>query len=86
MDEGDPANPVLLIAMSDQQYLLKLNPEGREVARIPCRGNPRQIRRSGNHYFVAHLGTTGPGSRLPRIQCPCSTRSSAFSPILREPA
>lgn len=64
MDESDPAHPVLLIAMSDQQYLLKLNPEGREVARIPLPGgNPRQIRRSGNHYFVAHLGDNWPKDR-----------------------
>ncbi|BCX46314.1 peptidylglycine monooxygenase [Haloferula helveola] len=54
----------LLIAMSDRQYLLKLDDDGREKLRIPLPGgNPRQIQRVGDHYYVAHLADNWPADR-----------------------
>ena len=61
------ADPTLLIAMSDQQYLLRLGLDGRELARTPMPGgNPRQIRRHGDHYFIAHLADNWPKDRASR--------------------
>ncbi len=57
----------LLIAMSDQQYLMKLDDHGKEQFRIPLPGgNPRQIRKKGDHYFVAHLADNWPADRNSR--------------------
>lgn len=57
----------LLIAMSDKQYLLKLDVEGKEVSRHPLPGgNPRQIQRVGDQYFVAHLADNWPADRNSR--------------------
>lgn len=54
----------LLIAMSDQQHLLRLGTDGRILGTIPLPGgNPRQIRRVGDHHFVAHLGDNWPKDR-----------------------
>ena len=54
----------LLIAMSDQQHLLRLSPDGKPGAIIPMPGgNPRQIRRAGDHYYVAHLADNWPADR-----------------------
>ena len=54
----------LLIAMSDQQHLLRLDSSGRELERVELLGgNPRQIRKHGEHYFVAHLGDQWPKDR-----------------------
>lgn len=54
----------LLIAMSDQQHLLRLATDGRALGTIALPGgNPRQIRRVGDHYFVAHLGDNWPKDR-----------------------
>jgi len=54
----------LLIAMSDQQYLMKLNDAGQEQFRVPLPGgNPRQIQRVGEHYFVGHLADNWPANR-----------------------
>lgn len=54
----------LLIAMSDQQHLLRLATDGRILGTIPLPGgNPRQIRRVGDHHFVAHLGDNWPKDR-----------------------
>ena len=57
----------LLIAMSDQQYLLRLDlagpPRGRTA--LPG-GNPRQIRRFGSHAVVAHLADNWPRDRQSR--------------------
>lgn len=46
----------LLIAMSDQEYLMSVSTDG-EIGRIVSLhgGNPRQIHRKADHYFVAHL-------------------------------
>ena len=54
----------LLIAMSDQQYLMKLSDTGEEQFRVQLPGgNPRQIQRAGDHYFVAHLADNWPADR-----------------------
>ena len=54
----------LLIAMSDQQYLMKLNDKGVEQFKVQLPGgNPRQIQRVGDHYFVAHLADNWPKNR-----------------------
>jgi len=54
----------LLIAMSDQQYLLKLSDAGEEKFRVQLPGgNPRQVQRVGDHYFVAHLADNWPANR-----------------------
>ena len=61
IDDPTAKDPTLLIAMSDQQYLLRLGLDGRKLAQIDLPGgNPRQIRRYGEHYFVAHLGDNWP--------------------------
>lgn len=53
--------PNLLIAMSDQQYLMSMSLDGRILNKISLPGgNPRQVRLHRNHYFVAHLGDNWP--------------------------
>ena len=60
-DLRDPAAPSLLIAMSDQQYLLRLSPDGGKLAQIDLPGgNPRQIRLHKDVYYLAHLGDNWP--------------------------
>ena len=62
MDKGG-----LLIAMSDQQHLMRLNPEGRKVQQVDMPGgNPRQIRRFKGNYYVAHLADNWPKDRNSR--------------------
>ena len=57
-------NDGLLIAMSDQQYLMQLSDTGEEKFRVQLPGgNPRQIQRAGDHYFVAHLADNWPKDR-----------------------
>jgi peptidylamidoglycolate lyase len=59
--------PTLLIAMSDQQHLLRLRLDGAKVGVTPLPGgNPRQIRRVGDHFFVAHLADNWPADRNSR--------------------
>lgn len=61
------ADGSLLIAMSDQQHLLRLSPQGKSLAIIPLPGgNPRQIRKAGDHYYVAHLADNWPADRNSR--------------------
>ena len=51
----------LLIAMSDQQNLYRLDADGKKIAEIPLPGgNPRQIEKKGEHYFVPHLADNWP--------------------------
>ncbi len=67
VDVQPAAGPTLLIAMSDQQYLLRLNLDGTKLAQTDLPGgNPRQIRRFGAHYFVAHLADNWPKDRNSR--------------------
>lgn len=57
----------LLIAMSDQQYLLRLSEDGKELERVPMPGgNPRQIRYYKGRYYVAHLADNWPKDRNSR--------------------
>ncbi len=57
----------LLIAMSDQQNLLRLGLDGKKLGEIPLPGgNPRQIRSHGGHYFIAHLADNWPADRNSR--------------------
>jgi len=57
----------MLIAMSDQQHLLRMDREGNIQETIPLPGgNPRQIRKHGNHYFVGHLADNWPSDRNSR--------------------
>jgi hypothetical protein len=59
--------PTLLIAMSDQQHLLRLRLDGTKAGVTPLPGgNPRQIRRVGDHLFVAHLADNWPADRNSR--------------------
>ena len=65
--ESTQGTSTLWIAMSDQQHLLQLSVDGQELARIEMPGgNPRQIRKRGDHYFVAHLGDRWPQERNSR--------------------
>jgi hypothetical protein len=65
MVDGESArDATLLIAMSDQQHLLRLSQTGEKLGSVDLPGgNPRQIRRHGGHYFVAHLGDNWPKDR-----------------------
>jgi peptidylamidoglycolate lyase len=57
----------LLIAMSDQQNLLRLDLSGKQLASIPLPGgNPRQIKTHGGHYFIPHLADNWPANRESR--------------------
>jgi len=61
------ATPTLLIAMSDQQYLLRLSVEGEKLQQVDLPGgNPRQIRLHRGRYYVAHLGDNWPKDRASR--------------------
>jgi hypothetical protein len=67
VDLRQPTKPSLLIAMSDQQHLLSLDLNGQKLAQVPLPGgNPRQIRRHGQHFFVAHLADNWPKDRNSR--------------------
>lgn len=66
-DLRDPQNPSLLIAMSDQQNLLRLSTAGEKLAVIELPGgNPRQIRLHQGCFFVAHLADNWPADRNSR--------------------
>jgi len=59
--------PTLLIAMSDQQYLLRLTIDGEKLQQVDLPGgNPRQIRLHKGRYYVAHLGDNWPKDRASR--------------------
>lgn len=64
VDARKPESPELLIAMSDQQHLLRLSLEGESLGEIPMPGgNPRQIRAFDQHFAVAHLADNWPANR-----------------------
>ncbi len=57
----------LLIAMSDQQYLLRLSLDGEKMQQVDLPGgNPRQIRVHEGRYYVAHLADNWPKDRNSR--------------------
>lgn len=68
MYEKSPAGKEsLLLAMSDQQNLLRLDLKGNKLDTIALPGgNPRQICRHGHHYFIAHLADNWPADRQSR--------------------
>jgi peptidylamidoglycolate lyase len=66
-DARDAARPALLVAMSDQQHLLRLGLDGAKLGRTDLPGgNPRQIRLHDGHFFVAHLADNWPQDRASR--------------------
>ncbi|HYF36226.1 MAG TPA: hypothetical protein VD994_13110 [Prosthecobacter sp.] len=66
-DLRDAATPSLLIAMSDQQHLLRLSLEGKKLAQVDLPGgNPRQIRLHEGLFYVAHLADNWPKDRASR--------------------
>jgi hypothetical protein len=59
--------PTLLIAMSDQQYLLRLDTNGQKLQQVNLPGgNPRQIRLHKGRYYTAHLADNWPKDRNSR--------------------
>ncbi len=67
VDARDVKNPTLLIAMSDQQYLLRLDLQGKKLQQVDLPGgNPRQIRPWGKHFIVAHLSENWPKDKNAR--------------------
>ena len=67
IDTDRKGNETLLIAMSDQQHLLRLDLNGNKLAEMALPGgNPRQIEKHGDHYFVAHLADNWPADRQSR--------------------
>ena len=67
LDVRNNGQETLLIAMSDQQHLLRLSLQGDHLEQIPMPGgNPRQVRRVGKNYFVAHLADNWPKDRNSR--------------------
>lgn len=67
VDLAKGKEPTLLLAMSDQRYLLRLGLDGTKQEQIALPGgNPRQVRRVGDHYFVAHLADNWPADRQSR--------------------
>jgi len=63
----DKETPELVIAMSDQQQLLRLGLDGTRLAQVDLPGgNPRQIRNHQDHFFVAHLADNWPADRQSR--------------------
>lgn len=67
MLEVQATRPTLLIAMSDQQYLLRLDTDGNKLQQVDLPGgNPRQIRKHKGRYYVAHLADNWPKDRNSR--------------------
>lgn len=67
VDARMAADPVLVIAMSDQQSLWRFGIDGKKRDEIPLPGgNPRQIRSHDGHFFVAHLADNWPMDRNSR--------------------
>ena len=80
IDTAADGTETVLIAMSDQQYLLRLDLDGKKLAQTDLPGgNPRQIRRFGQHYVVATSPTTGPRIAPAAASFPYSTRIFAWS-------
>lgn len=62
-DLSDPANPVLLIAMSDQQCLTRWTPDGKKLAQIDLPStDPRTIEPLGDHWIMGTIGDQWPRS------------------------
>lgn len=67
LETSDKGEHSLLIAMSDQQNLLRLDLNGKQLASISLPGgNPRQIEKHNGHYFIPHLADNWPADRESR--------------------
>ena len=67
LDQQPSTDPTLLIVMSDQQSLWRLNLEGKKLEETPMPGgNPRQIRLHEGKYFLAHLADNWPKDQASR--------------------
>ena len=67
LETSDKGEHSLLIAMSDQQNLLRLGLNGEKLSTTSLSGgNPRQIAKHGDHYFIAHLADNWPADRQSR--------------------
>ena len=54
-------DPTLLIAMCDQQHLLRLSTTGGKLQRVEMPGgNPRMLHLHQGHYFCPHIGDNWP--------------------------
>jgi hypothetical protein len=64
VDLRDLANPMLLIACSDQQYLKRFTLKGEYIDKIEMPGaNPRDIFIHDHRLFIPHLGSDWPKQR-----------------------
>jgi peptidylamidoglycolate lyase len=67
MDEVEGGGETLLIAMSDQKHLLRLSLDGKKLEQIDLPGgNPRQVHRFGQYYYIAHLADHWPEDKKSR--------------------
>jgi peptidylamidoglycolate lyase len=67
LETSEAGEHSLLIAMSDQQNLLRLDLNGKQLASIPLPGgNPRQIEKNKGHYYIPHLADNWPADRESR--------------------
>lgn len=61
MDTWIAAEPTLLIAMCDQQHLLRLSTTGEKLERVEMPGgNPRMFHRHEGYLFCPHIGDNWP--------------------------
>lgn len=61
MDTWSAKEPTLLIAMCDQQHLLRLSVTGEKLQRVDLPGsNPRMFHRHKDHLFCPHIGDNWP--------------------------
>lgn len=61
MDTWSAAGPTLLIAMCDQQHLLRLSTTGEKSERVEMPGgNPRMFHRHEGYLFCPHIGDNWP--------------------------
>ncbi|MBP88442.1 MAG: 6-bladed beta-propeller [Planctomycetaceae bacterium] len=67
IDSRGPGEPVMIIAMSDQQSIKRLSLDGKLIEEIHLPGsNPRMIQIVGKHLFVPHLADNWPQDRQSR--------------------
>ena len=62
-----PDGKTMLIAMSDQQYMLRIDRDGKILDQYDMPGgNPRSLTMHDGHYYVAHLADNWPADRKSR--------------------
>lgn len=63
-DVDAQGKPSLLLAMSDQQNLMRIGLDGAHISKIDLPGgNPRHVEKVGKHYFIPHLADNWPADR-----------------------